>query len=54
MPWTAATFKAKHNRKLKPAAAKKAAKIATAMVKRGVPDGEAIATANARVKGGKH
>jgi len=51
MPWTANTFKAKHNKKLKPAAAKKAAKIATGMVKAGVPEGEAIATANARAEG---
>lgn len=53
MPWTGATFKAKHNHGLGKAAASKAAAIATAMVKRGVPEGEAIATANARVKG-KH
>lgn len=58
MPWTAATFK-KHNGKLKGAALSKAASMATAMVKAGVPEGEAIATANKRAasaarKGKKH
>lgn len=47
MPWTAATFK-KHNSKLSGAALSKAAEMATAMVKSGVPEGEAIATANKR------
>lgn len=51
MPWTGKSFAAKHNHKLKGAAATKAAKVATAMVERGVPEGEAIATANARAKG---
>ena len=46
MPWTAQQFKAKHNKKLSLPAAKKAAAQATAMIKRGVPEGEAIATAN--------
>jgi uncharacterized protein YdaT len=50
MPWTARSFASRHNKKLKGASAKKAARIATAMVARGVPDGEAIATANARAK----
>ena len=51
MPWpTGKSFAAKHNHKLKGAAATKAAKIATAMVNRGVPEGEAIATANARAE----
>lgn len=48
MPWNAASFKAKHNHKLKGEAASKAAEIASAMIKRGVPEGEAIATANKR------
>lgn len=49
MPWpTGAGFAARHNKKLHGAAAQKAADIATAMVKRGVPEGEAIATANKR------
>ena len=50
MPWTGPQFAAKHNSKLTGAAATKAAKIATAMVERGVPEGEAIATANKHAK----
>lgn len=47
MPWPhGSEFAAKHNKKLKGAAAQKAADQATAMVKAGVPEGEAIATAN--------
>ena len=49
MPWpTGGSFARAHNRKLTGAAAQKAADIATAMVRRGVPEGEAIATANKR------
>jgi uncharacterized protein YdaT len=51
MPWSGKSFASKHNHKLKGNAASKAASIATAMVERGVPEGEAIATANARAKG---
>lgn len=51
MPWSGSEFAAKHNHKLKGKAATKAAKIGTAMVERGVPEGEAIATANKRAKG---
>jgi uncharacterized protein YdaT len=50
MSWTAKQF-SKHNHKLKGASLKKAASIATAMVKRGVDEGTAIATANARAEG---
>lgn len=46
MPWSGKSFKAKHNKKLPPAAAKKAASQANAMLRAGVPEGEAIATAN--------
>lgn len=46
MPWDAKSFASKHNKKLKGAAASKAAEQATAMVKAGVPEGIAIATAN--------
>ena len=47
MPWpTGRSFAQKHNRKLKGDAAAKAAAQATAMVKAGVPEGEAIAVAN--------
>lgn len=48
MPWTAKTFAARHNHSLSPAQAGRAAKQANAMLKRGVPEGEAIATANKR------
>lgn len=51
MPWTGREFAARHNKKLSGAAATKAAAIATAMIKRGVPEGEAIATANKRARG---
>lgn len=50
MPWTGKTFAAKHNKSLKGGAAKKAAAQATAMVRAGVPDGIAIATANKNAK----
>lgn len=46
MPWTAGSFASKHNKKLKGAAAAKAAEQASAMVREGVPEGVAIATAN--------
>lgn len=46
MPWDAAAFRQKHNKKLHGQAASTAAKMATAMVKEGVPEGVAIATAN--------
>lgn len=46
MPWAGKSFARKHNHKLQGEAADKAAAQATAMVKAGVPEGEAIATAN--------
>ena len=46
MPWSAKTFASRHNKKLHGEAATKAAAQATAMVKSGVPEGIAIATAN--------
>ena len=46
MPWTGPEFAARHNHRLKGAAANKAARQATAMINAGVPEGEAIATAN--------
>lgn len=49
MPWTAESFKSRHNQHLSRHQAEKAASIANAMLKRGVPEGEAIATANKRV-----
>lgn len=51
MPWTADSFRSKHNHKLSKGQASKASSIANAMLKRGVPEGEAIATANARAEG---
>ena len=45
MPWTGKTFH-KHNKKLTPAESSKAAAQATAVLKSGVPEGEAIAIAN--------
>jgi uncharacterized protein YdaT len=50
MPWTGKSFASKHNHKLSGKAAEKAAAQATAMVKAGVPEGEAIATANKHAK----
>ncbi len=46
MPWTAQEFKKKHNHSLSDSAASHAAQQASAMIKNGVPEGEAIATAN--------
>jgi uncharacterized protein YdaT len=55
MPWSAASFKSKHNKSLSPEAASKAASIANAMLKSGTPEDVAIATTNKRVaKLGKH
>ena len=49
MPWpTGKSFASKHNKKLKGSAASAAAKQASAMVREGVPEGIAIATANKR------
>jgi uncharacterized protein YdaT len=46
MPWSGKSFKDKHNHGLSRGVANKAAKQATAMVKSGVNEGIAIATAN--------
>jgi uncharacterized protein YdaT len=46
MPWDGRQFASKHNKKLKGTAASKAAEQATAMVREGVPENIAIATAN--------
>ncbi len=48
MIWTPDQFRERHNKQLTPAGAKKASSIANAMIRRGVPEGEAIATANKR------
>lgn len=49
MPWTGRSFH-KHNKKLTPAESSKAAAQATAALKSGVPEGEAIAIANKQAK----
>ena len=47
MPWPSGSLYAKaHNKKLKGAAADKAAAVATAVLKSGVSEGEAIAIGN--------
>lgn len=47
MPWKSGRdFASRHNKKLKGAAATKAAHQANAMIAEGVPEGVAIATAN--------
>lgn len=48
MPWDAESFRSRHNKKLSKPAAAKAAAQANAMLRRGVPEGEAIAVANKR------
>lgn len=50
MPWDAKSFASRHNKKLlkSPTKAQSAAKQANAMLKAGVPEGVAIATANKR------
>ena len=45
MPWSGKEFAERHNHKLKGEAAEKAADQANAMLRSGVPEGEAIATA---------
>ncbi len=46
MPWTPQSFKSKHNKSLTGAQAKKASAQANAMLRSGVDEGIAIATAN--------
>jgi len=50
MPWTAKEFKTRHAKHLTDAQASHAASVANAMLKSGVPEGEAIATAISRAK----
>lgn len=45
MPWTGKQFKDRHAKDLSSGQAARAAKQANAMLKAGVPEGEAIATA---------
>jgi uncharacterized protein YdaT len=53
MPWDAKSFKAKHNKKLSPKKAGKAAEIANAILKETGDEGKAIRIANSKVKGKK-
>lgn len=50
MPWTGKSFKARHNKKLSPKKASKAAAIANAILKDTGDEGKAIRIANAQVK----
>lgn len=52
MPWTGEEFRKKHNKSLTRSQANRAAKMASAMIARGVPEGEAIATANKHARRG--
>lgn len=46
MPWTPRQFRERHNRRASGPVGKKAAGIANAMLRSGIPEGEAIATAS--------
>jgi len=46
MPWTAATFRAKHNKKLSGTQASKAARVADAILAKTGDEGKAIRIAN--------
>ena len=50
MPWTAQTFKSKHNNSLSPSQAAKAAKIANGILKKTGDEGKAIRIANAAAR----
>ena len=49
MPWSPTSFKKKHNKSLTGSEAGEASRQANAMLKAGVPEGVAIATANKHV-----
>lgn len=46
MPWSGKSFASRHNKKLSAREAKRAAKQANALLKKGMDEGEAIAIAN--------
>lgn len=50
MPWTGASFRKKHNQRLSPVQARKAAKIANAILAKTGDEALAVRTANARVR----
>lgn len=52
MPWTPKEFQQRHNKSLSIPQARKAASMAEAMIKSGMDEGIAIATANKRAKKG--
>jgi uncharacterized protein YdaT len=55
MPWSGKEFASRHNHKLKGKSADRAAKQANALLRSGVPEGEAIAIANKHAgKASKH
>lgn len=49
MPWDARSFASRHNRKLSPARAGKAARIANAVLRSTGDEGKAIRVANAQI-----
>ena len=50
MPWTANSFKKRHNTRLTPSKARKAAEIANAILEETGDEGKAIRIANSKVK----
>jgi uncharacterized protein YdaT len=50
MPWDGESFRKRHAKDLSPAEARKGASVANAMLQRGVPEGEAIATGIKRAR----
>ena len=50
MPWTAASFKNKHNKSLSPAKAAKAAAVANAILKQSGDEAKAIRIANSQMQ----
>jgi uncharacterized protein YdaT len=53
MPWTASSFRKKHNSKLTDSQAKEAAKIANAILKETGSEAKAIRIANSKFEGKK-
>lgn len=50
MPWSPGEFKGRHNKAASPAQAKKGSEMANAMLREGVDEGIAIATANKHIQ----
>lgn len=53
MPWTAKSFRSRHNKELPLSVAKEAAKIANAILQQTGNEATAIRVANSKVKKGK-